>query len=77
MKSIPELSVEAFMRRVVAEIEDARAAGASDPGRIAESLNARGFTTRKGRAWTAETVGKFLKVRAPSGLDYRNRNQQQ
>jgi hypothetical protein len=61
MKSIPELSVETFMRRVVAEIEDARAAGASDPGRIAESLNARGFTTRKGRAWTAETVGKFLK----------------
>ncbi len=61
MKSIPELSAEVFMRRVVAEIEDARAAGASDPGRIAESLNARGFTTRKGRAWTAETVGKFLK----------------
>ncbi|MCH8213934.1 MAG: hypothetical protein IIC54_07665, partial [Proteobacteria bacterium] len=56
MKSIPELPAEAFMRRVVAEIEDARAAGASDPGRIAESLNARGFTTRKGRAWTAETV---------------------
>ncbi len=61
MQSIPELSAAAFMRRVVAEIEDARAAGASDPGRISEALNARGFTTRKGRAWTAETVGKFLK----------------
>ncbi len=61
MTSIPELSAETFMRRVVAEIEDARAAGASNPGRIAESLNARGFTTRKGRTWTAETVGKFLK----------------
>ena len=61
MKSNPELSAEAFMRRVAVEIEDARAAGASDPGRIAESLNARGFTTRKGRAWTAETIGKFLK----------------
>ncbi len=61
MKSIPGLSAEAFMRRVVSEIEDARAAGASDPGRIAAFLNARGFTTRKGRAWTADTVGKFLK----------------
>ncbi|MEE8279416.1 MAG: recombinase-like helix-turn-helix domain-containing protein [Alphaproteobacteria bacterium] len=60
MKSIPELPVAAFMRRVVAEIEDARASGANDPGAIADALNARGFTTRKGRAWTAATVKKFL-----------------
>ena len=61
MKSIPELPAKAFMRRVVAEIKDARAAGARDPGAIAESLNARGFTTRKGRAGTAGTVSKFRK----------------
>ncbi len=35
------------MRRVVAEIEDARASGANDPGASADALTARGFTTFK------------------------------
>ena len=60
MKPIPDISPEAFIRRVVAEIDKARAAGADDPQTIAEALNARGFTTRKGRLWSAATVAKFL-----------------
>jgi len=52
--------IEAFVRRIVAEIEAAEAAGSTAPGAIAGHLNARGVTTRKGRQWTGASVAKFL-----------------
>ena len=52
--------VETYIRRAATEIASARAAGAADPAAIAEALNRRGFTTRKGRPWTEATVRKFL-----------------
>ncbi len=51
---------EAYLRRVVTEIKAARAADAGDAAAIAEALNAKGVTSRKGRPWTAATVKKFL-----------------
>lgn len=51
---------ETFVRSAVAAIDEAQAAGAHDPADIAAALNARGFTTRKGRAWTGAIVAKFL-----------------
>ena len=48
------------MRRVVAEVEAAEAAGIKTPQAIAKHFNAKGLTTRKGRRWTGETVAKFL-----------------
>lgn len=52
---------ESFVRRLIAQIERERAGGAITSQRIAERLNARGITTRKGRPWTAASVLKFLK----------------
>jgi hypothetical protein len=52
--------IEAFLRRLVVAIEAAEAAGITTPDAIAERLNARGITTRKGRRWTAATAAKFL-----------------
>lgn len=52
--------VDVFIRRVLAEIEDARAAGAIDAESIADALNARGSATRAGRQWTAATINKLL-----------------
>ncbi len=52
--------IEAFVRRIVAEIEEVRAAGAVDAGAIAAALNERGVTTRKGRGWAPATVAKFM-----------------
>lgn len=52
--------IEAFIRRIVAEILAAERAGVADPDAIADWLNAKGVTTRKGRGWTAATVRKFL-----------------
>lgn len=62
--------IEAFVRRIVAEIEAVEAAGAPSPADIAEALNARGVTTRKGRGWTAATVRKFLS--SPGAERYRS-----
>jgi len=52
--------IEAFIRRIVAEIEAAEALGTIAPQAIADHLNATGVTTRKGRRWTGATVAKFL-----------------
>ena len=44
----------------MAEIEDARAAGAIDAVNIADALNARGFRIRNGRQLAAATSDKSL-----------------
>lgn len=52
--------IEAFVRHLVVEVEAAEAAGITAPQAIAEHLNGKGVTTRKGRRWTGATVAKFL-----------------
>ncbi len=52
--------IEAFVRRLVAEVEAAEAAWMSAPQAIAEHFNAQGITTRKGRRWTGASLAKFL-----------------
>jgi hypothetical protein len=52
--------IEAFVRRLVLEVEAAEAAGMTAPQDIADHFNAKGVTTRKGRCWTGATVAKFL-----------------
>ena len=52
--------IEAFMRRLVVEVEAAEAAGMTAPPAIADHFNTKGITTRKGRRWTGATVAKFL-----------------
>lgn len=49
-----------FIGRLVAEIEDVRRTGAADARAIAEALNARRVTSRKGRPWSAATVARFM-----------------
>ncbi len=49
VKPVWKLPVDVFVRCVLAEIEDERAAGAFDAVSIADALNARGSTTRAGR----------------------------
>ena len=62
--------IEAFVRRIVAEVEAAEAAGMRTPEAIAAHFNANGLTTRKGRSWTAATVAKFLS--SPGARRYRS-----
>ena len=62
--------IEAFIRRIVAEIEAAEALGTIAPQAIADHLNATGVTTRKGRRWTGATVAKFLG--SPGAKRYRS-----
>ncbi len=62
--------IEAFVRRLVAEVESAEAAGMTAPQAIAEHFNARGLTTRKGRRWSGATVAKFLS--SPGARRYRS-----
>ncbi len=52
--------IEAFVRRLVVEVEAAEAAGVTAPQAIADRLNSNGVTTRKGRRWSGATVAKFL-----------------
>ena len=59
VKADRTLSVDSFLRRAMAEIEDSVAAGATDAQSIADALNTRGFTTRNGRRWTATTISKL------------------
>ncbi len=51
---------EAFVRHILSEIADAQATVGSDRAALAEALNARGVTSRRGRPWSAETLQKFL-----------------
>ena len=62
--------IEAFVQRIVAEIEAAEAAGMTEPHVIAEHFNAAGITTRKGRSWNGATVTKFLS--SPGAQRYRS-----
>ena len=62
--------IEAFVRRIVIEVEAAEAAGMRTPDAIAAHFNAKGLTTRKGRHWTAATVAKFLS--SPGARRYRS-----
>ena len=62
--------IEAFVRRIVAEIGAAQAAGATGAQTIADHLNAKGVTTRKGRRWTGPSVAKFLA--SPGAERYRS-----
>ncbi len=62
--------IEAFVRRLVAEVEAAEAAGLTAPQDIADHFNAKGLTTRKGRRWSGATVAKFLS--SPGAKRYRS-----
>jgi Recombinase-like helix-turn-helix domain len=62
--------IEAFVRRLVVEVEAAEAAGKTTPDAIADHFNAKGITTRKGRRWTGATVAKFLG--SPGAKRYRS-----
>jgi hypothetical protein len=53
-------AIEAFVRHIVAAIAAAREEGAATDAEIADALNRRGLTSRKGRAWTGVMVAKFL-----------------
>ena len=68
VKPARTLSVDLFLRRAMAEIEDSMAAGATDAQSIADALNARGSTTRNGRQWTAATINKLLSSSRASEL---------
>jgi len=61
--------IEAFVRRLVAEVEAAETAGIVVLQAIADHFNETGVTTRKGRRWTGETVAKFLS--SPGAKRYR------
>ena len=63
--------IEDFVRNIVAEIEAVEATGVDGDKAIADHLNAMGVTTRKGRAWTGDTVAKFLS--SPGAKRYRSR----
>ncbi len=65
--------IEAFVRRLVVEVEAAEAAGMTAPQAIADRLNANGVTTRKGRRWTGAAVAKFLS--SPGAKRYRSGGQ--
>ena len=58
------------MRRIVVEIEAAQAAGTTAAQAIADHLNAKNVTTRKGRRWTGASVAKFLG--SPGARRYRS-----
>ena len=65
--------IEAFVRRLVTEVEAAEAAGMTAPQAIAEHFNAQGITTRKGRRWTGASLAKFLG--SPGAKRYRSDRQ--
>lgn len=67
--SDPRTEIEAFIRRLVADIETAAMAGISTPKEIADHLNGKGITSRKGRRWSAAAVAKFLD--SPGARRYR------
>ena len=58
--------IEAFVRRLVVEVEAAEAAGMTAHQAIADHFNAKGVTTRKGRHWTGATWPNSSAARAPS-----------
>ena len=65
--------IEAFIRRVVREIEAVETAGTTGAQAIADHLNAKGVTSRMGRHWTGATVAKFLS--SPGAERYRSGGQ--
>jgi len=69
----PRPDIDAFLRRIAAEIRAADPAGEMTHGAIAAHLNGAGLTTRKGRPWTGATVEKFLS--SPAAQKYLADNQ--
>ncbi len=65
----PRTEIDAFIRRLVADIDAAAIAGITAPQEIADHLNGKGVTSRKGRRWSAESVAKFLD--SPGARRYR------
>ena len=61
--------IEAFVRRLVVEVEAAEATGMTAPPAAIAAFNAKGVTTRKGRRWTGGTMAKFLS--SPGAKRYR------
>jgi hypothetical protein len=62
--------IETFVRRIVAEVEAAEAAGLRTPQAIAAHFNVKGLTSRKGRPWTGTALAKFLG--SPGARRYRS-----
>jgi Recombinase-like helix-turn-helix domain len=56
----PRADIEAFVRRIAAEVRAANADGVKTHDGLAAHLNERGVTTRNGRPWNGATVEKFL-----------------
>jgi hypothetical protein len=56
----PRADIEAFVRRIAAEVRVAETAGVISHDGLAAYLNERGVTTRNGRPWNGATVEKFL-----------------
>ncbi len=56
----PRADIEAFVRRIAAEVRTADTAGVQTHDAIAAHLNGAGLTTRNGRPWTGAIVEKFL-----------------
>ncbi len=54
------LSIDLFLRRAMAKIEDSVAAGATEVQGIADAPNTREFTIRNGRQRTTATIDKLL-----------------
>jgi Recombinase len=64
----PRRDIEAFVRRIAAEVRAANADGVKTHDVLAAYLNERGVTTRNGRSWNGATVEKFLS--SPAALRY-------
>lgn len=56
----PRPDIDAFVRRIAAEVRAAGPAGQMTHDAMAAHLNAAGLTTRNGRPWTGAIVEKFL-----------------
>ncbi len=56
----PRPDIDAFLRRIAAEVRAADPAGEMPHDAMAAHLNDAGLTTRQGRPWTGAIVEKFL-----------------
>lgn len=56
----PRPDIDAFLRRIAAEVRAADPAREMSHDAIAAHLNEAGLTTRNGRSWTGAIVEKFL-----------------
>ena len=56
----PRPDIDAFVRRIAADVRAAETARVQTHDAIAAHLNGAGLTTRNGRPWTGAIVEKFL-----------------